>query len=112
MSASATFIFFRAPDERSALQVLTALLQLGGELKQGGLQMLPTFGNALLGSARADLATLVVAFGGIGVVRTLSKTCTFDQLSGLGQWVIAELMLISVVLFGVHSGSGFAYFKF
>ena len=112
MLVSIAFIFFRAPDESSAAQVLSALLHLGGELNQGGAHLLRTFGQAVLGNSRFDLLVLVIAFVTIILVRTISKTRTFDQFSGAIQWVIAEVMIISVVVFGVHSGSSFVYFKF
>jgi len=73
---------------------------------------LSNFVDAVFGNRRFDLLVLLLSFCVIGVVRIMGKFRTIDQFSWVLQWAIAEVMIISVVLFGVNSGSGFVYFKF
>jgi alginate O-acetyltransferase complex protein AlgI len=117
---SFAFIFFRAPSVHSALQVLQSISGVGRDLFHDPRQALTTLSTALLRSDMEPYAqigifnavVLLLAFAVIAATKRLSTPLSLEHLSPLSQWLIVESLLISIVMLGVLSGSGFAYFKF
>jgi len=117
---SLAFVFFRAPDLGTSLKILEGFASVLVQFGTPTHEVVLAFGKALSQPRVAaydevgfvNFVILALSFLAILSVKLFASRLSLGSIGPLGQWLLAELLFISVVFLGILSSSSFAYFKF